>query len=66
MEVVEEIIRYNMLFINSGGDKGAVVQKLKEIRRDILDGDLKTNNSWDDPLNSDLIDAVKNTKHIYE
>ena len=55
-----------MLFINSGGDKGAVVQKLKEIRRDILDGDLKTNNSWDDPLNSDFLEDLKNTKNIYE
>ena len=51
--------------INEGASKNEIIQEINILRNEILDGGFKINKNWA-PENQDLIDAVKNTKHIYE
>lgn len=49
-----------------GQGKERVESEIKRIRNEILDGKLKPNTSWDEPSSKEFLEAVRNTKNIYQ
>jgi transglutaminase-like putative cysteine protease len=52
--------------IVNGAGKDEIIEKIRELRIEILDGDLPINNNWADTQYQVMKDSVKNSKHVYD